>query len=143
MNQMDKAIKDGKAIFVFGSNLAGAHGAGAAAYAVKHWGAVFGKGIGLHGMSYAIPTKNHMIRTMPLKTIKPYVMDFIRFAKLHPTLQFKVTQIGCGLTGYEAKDIAPMFIGATENCWFDTAWLPWLKVIENKGRKVNYWGNMS
>lgn len=133
MNQMDEAIKNGTAVFVFGSNLAGAHGAGAAAYAVKHWGARMGVGVGHHGMSYAIPTKNQMIRTMPLNAIRPYVIDFMRYAELHPHLTFKVTQIDCGLAGYEASQIAPLFIGSPSNCWFDEAWKRWLPTANFRG----------
>ena len=135
MNRMDEAIKNGTAVFVFGSNLAGAHGAGAAAYAVKHWGAIYGQGIGHHGMSYAIPTKNQMIRTMPLNAIRPYVIDFMRYAELHPHLTFKITQIGCGLAGYEAGQIAPMFVGAPSNCWFDEAWQEYLPLAQ-------FWGHV-
>ena len=43
-------------IFVFGSNLAGAHGGGAARFAYERFGAVWGEGMGLHGQTYAIPT---------------------------------------------------------------------------------------
>lgn len=136
MNQMYEAIKDGTAVFVFGSNLAGAHGAEAAAHAVKHWGAIYGQGIGHHGMSYAIPTKNRMIRTMPLNAIRPYVLDFMRYAELHPHLTFKVTQIGCGLAGYKPEDIAPMFKGSPKNCWFDWDWNGWL------GADYHYWGSL-
>lgn len=132
---MDEAIKNGTAVFVFGSNLAGAHGAGAAAHAAKHWGAIYGQGIGHYGMSYAIPTKNQMIRTMPLNAIKPYVIDFMRYAELHPHLIFKVTQIGCGLAGYKASQIAPMFAGAPSNCWFDEAWEEYLPLAQ-------FWGHV-
>ena len=135
MNQMDEAIKNGTAVFVFGSNLAGAHGAGAAAYAVKHWGAIYGQGIGFHGMSYAIPTKSRTIRTLSRDAIRPYVLDFLRFAELNPTLTFKVTRIGCGLAGYGDEDIAPMFAGAPSNCWFDEAWKRWLPL-------ANFWGHV-
>lgn len=135
MNQMDEAIKNGTAVFVFGSNLAGAHGAGAAAYAAKHWGAIYGQGVGITGMAYAIPTKNQMIRTMPLNAIRPYVIDFMRYAELHPHLTFKVTQIGCGLAGYEASQIAPMFASAPSNCWFDEAWQEYLPLAQ-------FWGHV-
>ena len=135
MNQMDEAIKNGTAVFVFGSNLAGAHGAGAAAYAVKHWGARMGVGVGLTGMAYALPTKDRRINTMPLHTIRVYVLDFMKFAQLHPSMTFKVTQIGCGLAGYEASQIAPLFAGAPSNCWFDTDWKQWLPL-------ANFWGHV-
>lgn len=103
-------------IFVFGSNLAGRHGAGAALYAKKYRGAVYGKGIGLHGDSYAIPTKDERLKTLPLPKIKEHVRTFIRFAQENPEMEFWVTSIGCGLAGYEPIDIAPMFNGSPSNC---------------------------
>ncbi len=103
------------AIFVFGSNLAGIHGAGAAREAHQSWGAVWGAGIGLHGQSYAIPTKDEHIRTMSIPRIAGFVADFIRYAAAHPQHSFLVTAIGCGLAGHDPADIAPLFAGATEN----------------------------
>ena len=91
-------------IFVFGSNLAGMHGGGAARIACLHFGAVMGKGVGLQGQSYAIPTMQGGV-----ETIRPYVNDFLDFAKHHPEMQFLVTPIGCGIAGFEAEDIAPLF----------------------------------
>lgn len=110
-------------IFVFGSNLSGVHGAGAAAFAVKNHGAVYGKGIGLQGESYAIPTKDHYIRTLPLRKIWNYVCQFIQFAKEHPELTFKVTRVGCGLAGYTDEDIAPMFKNPPTNCLMPPEWV--------------------
>lgn len=104
-----------KEVFVFGSNLAGRHGAGAAKFARTNHGAVYGKGIGHHGNSYAIPTKDEYIKTLPLDKIKPYVDQFIEYAKNNPSLTFKLTPIGCGLAGYEPTDIAPMFVSAPYN----------------------------
>lgn len=103
-------------IFVFGSNKAGRHGRGAALYARKHHGAIYGQGIGLQGSSYAIPTKDENIMTLPLSAIKKYVYEFIEFAKRHPEMQFNVTAIGCGLAGYKPHQIAPMFKNAPGNC---------------------------
>jgi len=111
-----------KQIFVFGSNLAGIHGAGAAKYAVLNHGAIYRQGIGLQGDSYGIPTKDHNIRTLPLKDIHVYVNDFKQFATQHPELTFNVTRIGCGLAGYQDKDIAPMFTGAPTNCNLPQGW---------------------
>lgn len=137
IQEMDEAVKAGTAVFVFGSNLAGVHGAGAARHALDHWGAVPGQGIGHHGMSYAIPTKSKTIRTMSLPAIWPYVVDFIRYAELHPDLTFKVTRIGCGLAGYRDADIAPMFNKAPiDNCLFDTNWHATL------GDQFKYWGHV-
>lgn len=109
-------------IFVFGSNLAGRHGAGAALFAKKNRGAIYGKGIGMQGNSYAIPTKDQNIKTLPLDRIKPYVDQFIEFAKQNSKLIFEVTRIGCGLAGYKDSDIAPMFKDAPLNCILPEGW---------------------
>lgn len=91
-------------IFVFGSNLAGAHGGGAAWLAYKRFGAVWGEGVGLHGQTYAIPTMQGGV-----ETIKPYVDEFIRFAKENARYRFLVTRIGCGIAGFRDEEIAPLF----------------------------------
>jgi hypothetical protein len=91
-------------IFVFGSNLDGLHGGGAARAALDHFGAVWGQGVGLQGQSYAIPTMQGGV-----ETIKPYVDDFILFAAEHPELTFYVTRIGCGIAGFRDEEIAPLF----------------------------------
>lgn len=96
-------------IFVFGSNLAGAHGGGAARAAYNRFGAVWGRGVGLQGQSYAIPTMQGGV-----ETIKPYVDDFIRFAAENPQLSFLVTRIGCGIAGFRDADIAPLFAQAID-----------------------------
>lgn len=91
-------------IFVFGSNLAGAHAGGAARLAYEKFGAIWGQGVGLQGNSYAIPTMQGGV-----ETIRPYVDEFIDFAKSHPDLTFYVTKIGCGIAGFSEKEIAPLF----------------------------------
>lgn len=115
------------AILVFGSNEAGRHGAGAAKFAFEHKGAIMGKGFGHFGKSFAIPTKDIHIKTLDLRTIRVYVDRFIRYAAENPQLQFKVTQVGCGLAGLKAEDIAPMFVGGQKNVFYDEAWKPYLK----------------
>lgn len=114
------------AIFVFGSNFAGRHGKGAALHARQHHGAVYGQGIGLQGSSYAIPTKDAQLRTLPLDEVRRHVDDFKVFAASRPNLVFQITAIGCGLAGYTPADIAPLFRGATRNCTFPEAFLPYL-----------------
>ncbi len=99
-------LKDNE-IFVFGSNLAGMHGGGAARVARLRFGAVLGNGVGIQGQSYAIPTMQGGV-----ETIRPYVDDFIAYAQQHPSLHFLVTPIGCGIAGFEPEDIAPLFEGA-------------------------------
>ena len=109
-------------IFVFGSNLAGKHGAGAALHARKEHGAIYGQGKGLQGTSYAIPTKDANIETLPLSEIQKYVEEFKIFAMKHPELLFIVTRIGCGLAGYTDKQIAPMFKNSPSNCRLPEGW---------------------
>lgn len=91
-------------VFVFGSNLEGMHGGGAALTAYKKFGAIWGQGTGLQGQSYAIPTMQGGV-----ETIKPYVDEFIDFARKHPDLRFLVTPIGCGIAGFKPSQIAPLF----------------------------------
>lgn len=99
-------------IFVFGSNLSGRHGKGAAKTALG-WGAKWGQAKGLQGRTYGIPTKNSTItRTLSVREIEPYVFEFIEFAKANPQMTFLVTEIGCGLAGLKPKDIAPLFKSA-------------------------------
>jgi len=94
-------------IFVFGSNLDGFHGGGAARLACEKWGAIWGQGVGLQGQTYAIPTMQG-----GTETIKPYVDEFIQFAKVNPYKTFLVTEIGCGIAGFQPNEIAPLFIDA-------------------------------
>lgn len=103
-------------IFVFGSNLRGMHHGGAARFAVVKFGAIMGQGVGLQGQSYAIPTMQGGV-----ETIKPYVDEFIDFAKNHPKLKFLVTRIGCGIAGFDDKEIAPLFTNAIN---VDNIYLP-------------------
>lgn len=91
-------------IFVFGSNLRGMHGGGAARTALRKFGAVWGNGVGIQGQSYAIPTMQGGV-----ETIKPYVDEFVSFAKEHEELHFLVTRIGCGIAGFDDSEIAPLF----------------------------------
>ncbi len=103
-------------IFVFGSNLAGMHGGGAARVALMRFGAIMGQGVGLQGQSYAIPTMHGGV-----DVIKPYVDEFIDFAVQHPELKFLVTAIGCGIAGFTVEEIAPLFRKA---CTVENVYLP-------------------
>lgn len=118
-------------IFVFGSNLGGFHGASAAKYAMLHHHAVYGIGKGIQGGSYAIPTKNKKIRTLPLTEIKKHVDDFLQYVDEHPQIHFFVTAVGTGLAGYKHSEIAPMFKGA-KRCWFPKSWEKYLNEKEVK-----------
>ena len=107
-------------IFVFGSNLEGQHMGGAARYAYDHFGAEWGNGVGPQGRCYAIPTMHG-----PLSDIKPYVDDFIEYARQHPMNRFLLTRIGCGIAGFRDKDMAPLFLEAFKlpNVSFPKEWL--------------------
>ena len=94
-------------VFVFGSNLQGRHGSGAAGAAVRYFGAIWGQGVGMQGQCYAIPTMHGGV-----DVISPYVDDFIVYAKEHPELTFLVTRIGCGIAGFRDEQIAPLFAAA-------------------------------
>lgn len=112
-------------IFVFGSNLQGYHAGGAAYTARVLFGAKYGNGDGIQGQSYAIPTMQGGV-----ETIKPYVDKFIDFAGNHPDLDFLVTRIGCGIAGFTAQEIAPLF---KEAMHMHNVWLPadfWMVLTE-------------
>lgn len=116
-------------IFVFGSNLAGHHGGGAARLAYNRFGAVWGQGVGLQGQTYAIPTMQGGV-----ETIKPYVDEFIRFAEQHPEYKFLVTRIGCGIAGFKDEEIAPLFAQALK---VGNILLPKAFVAELEGMDTN------
>lgn len=126
-------------IFVFGSNLAGRHGAGAAAYAKQFCGAERGVGVGITGRCYAIPTKDRNIQTLPLEQIKPYVDQFIHFATCTEEgtdLDFFITRIGCGLAGYTDYQMATLFainpfIYMQDNLIFPIEWKKWLAINDD------------
>jgi hypothetical protein len=109
-------------VFVFGSNLAGRHGKGAALHARQHYGAEYGVNVRPTGGAYAIPTKGWDLRPLPLDSIAQYVALFIQHARRHPDTTFFVTAIGTGLAGYYHDDIAPMFAGAPPNCQLPGRW---------------------
>lgn len=110
-------------IFVFGSNLAGRHGAGAALWAVRYAGAIYGQGEGRQGASYAIPTKDGRgpgslrdpVHTLPLSRIKESVDRFIVYASANQHETFRLSAIGCGLAGYSPEQIGPLFRNAPAN----------------------------
>ena len=113
-------------IFVFGSNLQGYHGGGAARLAMNKWGAIWGQGIGLQGQTYAIPTMQGGV-----ETIRPQVDQFIKVAQNDPEHIYLVTEIGCGIAGFQPEEIAPLFAKAVN---VTNIWLPrnFWKVIQAK-----------
>jgi hypothetical protein len=123
----DGTLPENGEIFVFGSNLAGIHGAGAALVAHKLYGANWRHGRGLSGQSYAIATKDEKIETRPLEDIRKDIEIFCLYTQVSSKedTQWFVTRIGCGLAGYKDYQIAPMFKGA-KNCSFAEEWRPYL-----------------
>lgn len=103
-------------IFVFGSNLEGHHDGGAAKYALDNFGAIYGKGVGLQGRSYAIPTMES------LKTLQLYALDFIEYAQKHKELFFCLTKVGCGIAGYKEEEVAGFFRNTPDNVIKPKGW---------------------
>ena len=122
----DGTLPNDGEIFVFGSNLRGLHGAGAAKVAVTRYGAKLGNPIGFQGRSYAIPTKDTLLQPLPLDAVKEHVKAFVDFTNLRPELSFFITRVGCGLAGYQNYELAPMFIGCNDNCSFPDVWIQYL-----------------
>jgi hypothetical protein len=116
----EAATKMPKEVFVFGSNLQGIHGAGAAKTAAQEHGAIRGQGVGLQGQSYAIPTKETPYQNLGVAKIKPYIDEFVAFAKANPETTFNLTDIGLGLAGNEPQIIASMFDEVPSNIKFIT-----------------------
>lgn len=112
-------------IFVFGSNLSGIHGGGAARHAMDYHGAEFGVGVGRTGNSYALPTVAANIgQSLPLEIVKEYVEQFLGYARCghNKHLEFLVTRVGCGIAGFKDEEIAPLFNGAPRNCIMPEEW---------------------
>jgi hypothetical protein len=110
----------GREIFVFGSNLAGRHGKGAALHARLKHGAELGVGRGLTGNAYALPTKDENLKVIPLEVIEAFIDEFLAFAEENDDLTFAITRVGCGLAGYDWEtQIKPLFsYDLPANCYF-------------------------
>jgi len=119
-------------IFVFGSNLAGIHGKGAAKVAMEQFNAAWGVPEGLMGMSYAIPTKDGRLRALSFFDVSVGVDKFVEFTKKHPETSFFVTAVGCGYARFTADRIAPLFRGAI-NCSFPSQWQLYLEQTDPVG----------
>lgn len=109
-------------IFVFGSNMAGRHGKGAALTARCRYGAEYGVGVGATGRAYALPTKDEELKTLPLRGIKLRVRELCQYAANNMKDTFIVTKVGCGLAGYKDEEIAPLFEVSEPNMVFDLDW---------------------
>lgn len=111
-------------VFVFGSNLAGRHGKGAALYALQHHGAIYGQGIGRQGNSYAVPTKDYVLKVLTLDAIGRHLADFISYAKENSHDTFMLTPIGTGLAGYSREQIYMLLkqLDVPSNVLFTKEW---------------------
>lgn len=118
----DNIIPKGDWVWVFGSNKAGRHGKGAAKVAHVSFQAAYGVGHGATGNAYAISTKDKGLRLLDITDVSANVCEFLHFAKCHSEKSFFVTRIGCGLAGFDDKQIAPLFMDAPENCSLPEEW---------------------
>lgn len=111
-------------VLVFGSNLAGRHGKGAAKYALVKYGAVYGVGEGRTGDAYALPTKGFRLEVLPLDGIQKSLIKFSEYARSRPEETFLLTPIGCGLAGYSRREIRPLVEAADmpENVKLTVEW---------------------
>lgn len=109
-------------IFVFGSNLAGVHGAGAAKFALDYRGAILGRGVGPQGQSFAIPTKDENINSLSLDEIAAFAIYFTVYAAQRPDVRFQLTAVGCGLAGFTNEQIVPMFLDVPDNVDWPPEW---------------------
>ena len=133
----DNTLPKNGEVFVFGSNLAGRHGKGAALIARQRFGARYGVGEGFMEASsgascYAVPTKDHHIRSMPLEQIIPYINELKSLAcGAIKDKTFFITRVGCGLAGNRDEDVAPLFADFPPNCIFPDEWKPFLPAKKN------------
>jgi hypothetical protein len=114
-------------VFVFGSDLAGRHASGDALVALRRYGAVYGRGMGLQGRSYAIPVRDEKGKHLPIAVIARYVDAFLRFAVIHRETTFHVSRIGCAREAYRDDEVAPLFTGAPPNCRLPKGWQRFLQ----------------
>lgn len=122
LERVSRAMQRPESVFVFGSNLAGRHGAGAAFTAYEKYAYPWGYAIGLYGRAYGIPTKDMKLKPISLKVIAEYVQVFLSDARKHSRYQFIVTRVGCGFAGFTDDQIAPLFARAPKNVQLPPQW---------------------
>lgn len=120
-------------IFVFGSNLSGMHGGGAAFTAYRKWGAEFGIGEGLTGQCYALPTMDYELNVLPIKYIYDRVNNLFATIRMHPDKTFLITKVACGIAGYSLREIAPLFkhFISVHNCTLPIEFIPLISLTLN------------
>jgi hypothetical protein len=125
----DGTLPNDQSVWVFGSNMAGRHGKGAALVARNHFGAAAGYFNGRMGSCYAIPTKDRNFKVLTKEQALPFIQAFVRYTHEHPMESFFVTRVGCGLSGIPDAKIAPLFARAF-NCSFAWEWRPYLEAAD-------------
>jgi hypothetical protein len=118
----DGTLPRGDAVWVFGSNVSGRHGKGAARVARVNFRAEYGVGNGPTGNAYAIPTKDRHLQTLPLRQVVASIQEFLAWARANPKLSIFVTRVGCVLAGFTDEEIGPHFAAAPPNCSLPDAW---------------------
>lgn len=113
---------DPRQAFVFGSNIMGHHGGGAALYAFDNFGAEEGIGEGLTGQCYAFPTLNQHMQRYTRAELESIRDAFYRCAFAHPELTFLLTRVGCGIAGYPEEDMLALFEDAPVNVKKPAGW---------------------
>lgn len=113
---------DKDVVWVFGSNLKGIHGSGAAKIALEKYGAIYGRGEGIQGQSYAIPTKITPWVARNIASVKDSINKFIKYSRGNKEKTFFITRVGCGLAGFSDEEIAPLFVGCGDNCNMPDVW---------------------
>ena len=101
---------------------AGRHGKGAAAYALKRYEACQGQGEGHQGFAYGVPTKGQDLTPLHLDEVAVHVERFFAEARMNLAREYMVTRVGCGLSGFHDRDIAPLFKDAPPNVYLPGRW---------------------
>lgn len=121
IERVEELMKDPEAVFVFGANLRGIHGGGAAKTALKYYGATWNH-IGLMGRSYGLPTCDYPGHALPFDRVQEFVRIFLAVARGQPTRKFILTKVGCGIAGFEEDQMIPLFSDAPENVIKPEGW---------------------
>ena len=124
LDPLHKHEPDDDRVFVFGSNLLGIHGAGAAHYARCELGAELGIGEGPTGRTYALPTCYQPGEPITYQELAVYVDNFLTYARQHPEQRFFVSKVGCGIAGFDEDVVSMVFrcLDVPANCDMPPGW---------------------
>ncbi len=114
-------------VYVFGSSLSGRHDINSIARKAVKYGARFGRGVGISGMTYAIPVRGFNNEILSYELVEQYINRFVKFSREYPQIKFFVNKI-CGNRGeHTDKRIAPLFKYCGDNCILPDEWKPFLE----------------